>query len=461
MISALHTDRYELTMLEALLASGRAENAAVFEVFARSLPEGRRYGVVAGTGRLVEAVADFSFGRDDLEFLTRSNVISERTANWLEGWRFGGSMEGYAEGEVYVPGSPVLTVTGGLGECIVLETVVLSMLNFDSGVATSAARTVRAAAGRELVEMGSRRTHEEAAVAAARAAYVAGFGATSNLLAGRRYGIPTAGTSAHSFTLAYPDEASAFEAQVRALGTSTTLLVDTFDPETAIARAVEVAGAGLGAVRIDSGDLGEQATRARRQLDDLGAHKTRIVLSGDLDPERIAALVCGGIPVDAFGVGTYLVRGLPPGFVYKLVEVADFPDPDGAFSDMSGTRPTRGSTGGRMRGVAKRGGAKATVEGRKRAWRRYGPDGRASTELVLAGAAGEPGDRPLQVPLVSDGRPVVVTDGRPVAHDVLDLARARCRASLEELPDDAFGLEPGEPCLVTSREPVARPRPVR
>src|SRR5207244_4365597 len=188
--------------------------------------------------------------------LTGHGVIDEATGRWLADYRFAGDVSGYPEGELYFPGSPILTVSGTFAECVILETLILSVLNHDCAVAAGAARMVTAARGRPVIEMGSRRTHEDAAVAAARAAYLAGFAFTSNLEAGRRYGIPTAGTAAHAFTLLHDDERAAFEAQVAALGAGTTLLVDTYDITRGIELAVEVAGPGLGAVRIDSGDLG-------------------------------------------------------------------------------------------------------------------------------------------------------------------------------------------------------------
>src|SRR5690606_2699651 len=255
MSTALLTDRYELTMLSAALRDGTAGRHCVFEVFARKLPPGRRYGVVAGTGRLVEAIADFRFGAAELDHLREQGVVDADTADWLARYRFTGDIYGYAEGELYYPGSPILTVTGTFAECVLLETLVLSILNYDSAVAAAAARMVTAARGRPIIEMGSRRAPEQAAVAAARAAYLAGFASTSNLEAGRRYGVPTAGTAAHAFTLLHDSESAAFTSQVAALGKSTTLLVDTYDIAEGIRRAVATAGPGLAAIRIDSGDL--------------------------------------------------------------------------------------------------------------------------------------------------------------------------------------------------------------
>jgi nicotinate phosphoribosyltransferase len=251
--TALLTDHYELTMLQAALHSGAAQRQCVFDVFARRLPEGRRYGVVAGTGRLVEAVSAFRFGDAEIERLRAEDVVDSQTLDFLSSYQFSGNISGYAEGECYFPGSPLLVVESTFAEAVLLETVLLSILNYDSAIASAASRMTNAAAGRPCIEMGSRRTHEWAAVAAARAAYVAGFATTSNLEAGRTHGIPTAGTSAHSFTLVHDDERTAFEAQVACMGVGTTLLVDTYDVATAVDLAVEVAGTDLGAVRLDSG----------------------------------------------------------------------------------------------------------------------------------------------------------------------------------------------------------------
>ncbi|HEU5267049.1 MAG TPA: nicotinate phosphoribosyltransferase, partial [Jatrophihabitans sp.] len=320
MTTALLTDRYELTMLGSALRDGTAQRQCVFEVFARRLPDGRRYGVVAGTARLIEAIGEFRFDAEVIDVLRRDDVIDDRAAEHLAGYRFRGDVDGYPEGELYFPYSPVLTVSGTFADAVVLETLSLSVLNHDCAVASAAARMVTAAAGRPIIEMGSRRTHEQAAVAAARAAYLAGFASTSNLAAGRRFGVPTAGTAAHAFTLLHDDERTAFAAQVKSLGPKTTLLVDTYDITRGIDVAVDVAGPELGAVRIDSGDLGVLADQARAQLDALGASGTQIVVSGDLDEFAIAALAAR--PVDAYGAGTAVVTGSgapTAALVYKLV----------------------------------------------------------------------------------------------------------------------------------------------
>jgi nicotinate phosphoribosyltransferase len=422
---ALLTDRYELTMLAAALADGTAARDCVFEVFARRLPHGRRYGVLAGTGRLLEALPRFRFGDDELAALRDQGLTDQRLLDWLADFSFSGDIDGYAEGELYFPGSPVLTVRAPFGEGVLLETLALSVLNHDSAIASAAARMVAAACERPCIEMGSRRTHEEAAVAAARAAYLVGFSATSNLEAGRRYGVPTTGTSAHAFTLLHDDETAAFRAQVATLGTGTTLLVDTFDVERGIRTAVEVAGPELGGIRLDSGDLPTQAAHARQLLDKLGATSTRIVVTSDLDEYAISGLMAA--PVDGYGVGTSLVTGSGAptmGMVYKLVEREGVP-------------------------VAKKSEGKRSVGGRKFAVRRHDQDGTATAEVV-SGRAIEPrdGDRDLVVPLVRGGK---------LCHEVDPMtALAEARAHHERvrvvLPDEAFALSRGECAIETVSE---------
>lgn len=422
--TSLLTDHYELTMLQASLTSGAAGRRSVFEMFGRRLPGARRYGVVAGVGRMLEALADFRFGPEEIDALRAAKVVSDEALDYLRGYRFSGSMWGYQEGEVYFPGSPLLIVEGTFAEACILETLVLSVYNHDCAIATAASRMVTAAGGRPCIEMGSRRTHEWAAVAAARAAYICGFDTTSNLEAGRRYGIPTAGTSAHSFTLVHDDEESAFTAQVHSLGNGTTLLVDTYDVREAVERAVRIAGPELGAVRLDSGDLVAQAHEVRAQLDSLGATRTRIVVTSDLDEFAIAGLAAA--PVDAYGVGTALVTGSgapAAGLVYKLVARAD--------------------ESGRMFDVAKRSIDKPSIGGRKYALRRVSAGGDAEAEVLGIGAAPEDdgNDRSLLVELVRDGE--VVADTSPVH------ARAHHKQALAELPAAARRLSRGEPAIPT------------
>lgn len=422
--TALLTDQYELTMVDAAIRAGTHERPCVFEAFARRLPGARRYGVLAGTGRLLELVERFRFTEAELAWLREHRIVSDGTLDWLADYRFGGSIHGYREGEVYFPGSPLLVVEGGFAEAVVLETLILSVLNSDSAVATAAARMVGAAGGRPLAEMGSRRTGERSAVAAARAAYIAGFSATSNLEAGRTWGVPTMGTAAHSFTLLHETEEEAFRAQVDALGTGTTLLVDTYDVHTAVETAIRVAGTGLGAVRIDSGDLPEQVAAVRAQLDSLGATETRITVTSDLDEYTIAAMTA--TPVDAFGVGTSVVTGSgspASGMVYKLV--------------------ARQDAAGDWIPVAKKSPDKASVGGRKFPVRRL--EAGVATAEVIGVEDAAPEGRALHVPLVVGG----VADARFIGADGTRLAREHRAAAVAELPPEAFRLSRGEPVLPT------------
>ncbi|MEV6435661.1 nicotinate phosphoribosyltransferase [Streptomyces anulatus] len=425
--TALFTDQYELTMVRAALKAGTADRHSVFEAFTRRLPEGRRYGVVAGTGRVLDAVENFHFDDEMIGFLRQQDIVDEPTLEWLAGYRFSGDIWGYPEGEVYFPGSPILRVEGSFAECVLLETVILSILNHDSAIAAAASRMSAAAGGRRLIEMGARRTHELSAVASARAAFVGGFDATSDLAAGFRWAIPTVGTSAHAFTLLHDTERDAFRAQVDSLGRGTTLLVDTYDVTEAVRAAVEIAGPELGAVRIDSGDLLLVAHRVRQQLDELGATDTRIVVTSDLDEYAIASLAAA--PVDAYGVGTQLVTGSGHptcSMVYKLVARAGSAEPDAPLVP-----------------VAKKSlGAKSSKGGRKWAARRTDAHGVAEAEVIGTGPApGESAGRPLLVELVRGGE--------VVAREPLEAARERHVAARAGLPMSAIQLSRGEPVIPT------------
>lgn len=434
MSSALLTDHYELTMVDAARRSGRASRHSVFEVFARRLPSGRRYGVVAGTDRLIDEIEHFRFGEAELAFLADHSVVGEDTLNWLAQYRFSGTIRGYREGEIYFPHSPILQVEGTFDEACLIETLVLSVLNHDTAVAGAASRMVQAASGRPLIEMGSRRTSEHAAWAAARAAYLVGFSHTSNLEAGRRFGIPTLGTAAHAFTLLHDSEEDAFQAQIAAFGTDTTLLVDTFDVERAVERAIGVAGPQLGAVRIDSGDLPVVVNQVRQQLDRLGATSTRIVVTNDLDEYTIAALQAS--PVDAYGVGTSVVTGSghpAAGLVYKLV--------------------SREGDSGEQVSVNKTSVGKHNPGGQKNAVRVL-KDSIAQYEHLLTGPGEHPDisdSRPLLVDYLRHGERVGHGDGAASArHEApLSVARQHHREAIAELPPHAFRLADGDPAIET------------
>ncbi|XBH22350.1 nicotinate phosphoribosyltransferase [Jonesiaceae bacterium BS-20] len=434
---ALLTDKYELTMLQAALEHKTSDRNCVFEVFTRRLPAWRRYGVVAGTGRLLEALADFKFQDEDLSYLEREGTLNQQTLSYLENYRFSGNIRGYGEGEVYFPQSPLLVVEATFAEAVLLETLILSILNFDSAVASAASRMTAAAGNRPCLEMGSRRAHEYGAVAAARAAAIAGFHGTSNLEAGRVYGIPAIGTSAHAFTLLHDSEEEAFTAQVAALGVNTTLLVDTYDVTEGVNTAIRVAGTNLGAVRLDSGDLGVQADEVRKQLDALGAKNTLITVTSDLDEHAIAALAAA--PVDSYGVGTSLVTGSgapTSSMVYKLV--------------------SRENAAGQMEPVAKASKSKASLGGRKVAARQLDSSGHAEAELIAIGdrlateqwLADHDNYRPLHIDMVTDGK----IDTSLTGIQGVQLATERHAAARSELPRYALRLSTGDAAIPTHIE---------
>ncbi|MFU0804504.1 MAG: nicotinate phosphoribosyltransferase [Pseudoclavibacter caeni] len=424
--TALLTDRYELTMLDAALLDGTADIPCLFELFARHLPTGRRYGVVAGTGRLLEALRDFRFTDEQLAFLRDEHVVRPETIEWLADYRYDGNVFGYREGELYFDHSPLVTFETDFAHGVMLETLALSVYNYDSAVASAASRMALAARGRPLAEMGSRRTNETAAVAGTRAAYIAGFAASSNLEAGRRWGIPTMGTAAHAWTLLHDTEEEAFRAQIEAMGTDTTLLVDTYDITKGVETAIRVAGPHLGGVRIDSGDLPSTAAAVRRQLDALGATETKITVTNDLTEYAIAALAAS--PVDSYGVGTSVLTGsghATAGMVYKLTSRQN---PDGSWTAVQKASAGKGHRGGR-----------------KDAARRIDARGRATAEVIAVEktAATQPDDRPLLVPLMQRGEAL---------HEHLGAAGTRAAREhharvLEELPPNGRRMSSGEPAI--------------
>ncbi len=431
---AFRTDRYELTMVDAAIQSGTADRECMFEAFARRLPAGRRYGIVAGTGRLLELIRQFRFETEELTWLEQNGVVHTSTLDYLANYSFSGNIWGYQEGEAYFPGSPLLLVESTFTEGVILETLILSVLNYDIAVASAAARMVSVSLGRPIAEMGSRRTNEHSAVAAARAAFIAGFASTSNLEAGRQWGLPTMGTAAHSFILLHDSEEEAFQAQVDAFGAATTLLVDTYDVPAGIALAVKVAGPDLGSIRIDSGDLPTVVAAARAQLDALGAVNTKITVTSDLDEFAIAALSAS--PVDAFGVGTSVVTGSgepAAGLVYKLV--------------------AHKGHGEDWISVAKTSTAKLSIGGRKSALRRVDGAGIAQEEIVVLdhGPAAQFDsrsglERALLVPLIEGG----TVDERYLGSAGTLRARAHNASVMQELPIEAFRLGRGEAVIPTS-----------
>ncbi len=426
---ALHTDHYELTMLDALVQSNQADKRSIFEVFARELPLGRSFGVFAGINRLLPHLKNFSFSDDMLRFLEEEKIVSKQTQEFLYSFNFTGEIISYQEGETYFPYSPVITVEGSLGEALLIETLLLSIVNFDSAIATAAARIVDAASDRFVMEAGSRRIEPEAAVNAARAAYIGGVDVTSNLEAGRRWGIPTAGTASHAYTLSFQSEIDAFENQAKYLGEDSIFLVDTYDIETGIVNAVKASNTNLKGIRIDSGDLAIGAKSARSLLDDLGAPQAQIMVSGDLDEYKIERLV--DAPIDAFESGHRLVTGsgaASAGFVYKLVAIEE------------------NSSMPKMRPVKKRSEGKTSEGGKKFAQRTVDSNGMAIEESVFLEDAVEvnpqsPSCRPLQREVMSSGEIVYLPTLEDSRHHLMNI--------MPEIPKEIRLRVDGEPAIPT------------
>jgi nicotinate phosphoribosyltransferase len=409
----LFTDLYELTMLQAYFNEGMREEA-VFDLFVRRLPRQRNFLVACGLEQVLAYLEALHFSAASLAHLASLGLFTEPFLDHLAGFRFTGSVRAVPEGTIVFAGEPLLEVTAPLPEAQLVETYLLNQLTFGTMVASKAARAVIAAAGRRLVDFGSRRAHgTDAAMKAARAMYIAGYEATSNVLAGREYGIPVAGTMAHSYVQAHDSETAAFAAFLRSFP-ETTLLVDTYDTCEGVRRAAQAAkavGAGrLRAIRLDSGDLAALAKQARAVLDQEGLTGVGIFASGGLDEYEIAALLAAGAPIDGFGVGTEaVVSGDAPSLdsAYKLVSYAGH---------------------GRVKLAAE----KRTLPGRKQVWRRLAGGRMAGDTVALAD---EPGDgEPLLVE--------VMRDGEVTRRESIDAARARVREQLARLPDGLRTLDP-------------------
>jgi nicotinate phosphoribosyltransferase len=429
--AALLTDQYELMMAASYHRRGM-DQPAVFELFARHLPPHRDWLLVAGIGPALALVEAMRFGARELDYL-RGLGLPAGFLDYLADFRFTGDVEAMPEGTVAFAGEPLARVTAPRIEAQLVETLLLNQINFQTAIATKAARLVLAAgagtpgAGGDLVDFSPRRDHgTDAAMKAARAAAIAGAAGTSNLAAAMRYGLVPVGTMAHSYVLSFPDEASAFRIFMQDAPENAVMLVDTFDTLAGVRHAIQAAhdtGVPLKGVRLDSGDLHALSRAARALLDDAGMHATRIVASGDLDEGQISALVAAGAPIDVWGVGTDLgtSRDSPAvGGVFKLV--ADLPD--------GGWRP-----------VAKRSPAKATLPGPKQVFRAIRAGTMVTDTLALA-------DESLEgTPLLR----AAMRGGRLCLHDDLSALRARAVAQLVALPDH----------LRTAEHRPSRPYPVR
>ncbi|HEU5003699.1 MAG TPA: nicotinate phosphoribosyltransferase [Actinomycetota bacterium] len=423
MSRALLVDLYELTMSASYLAEG-LDRPATYELFFRDLPPVRNYLVVGGLERALDALEGLQFADDDLDYLRGLGLFNEAFLARLGGLRFTGDVWAVPEGEVVFANEPVVRVTAPLIEGQLLETALLNCYTLATAVASKASRVATACAGRPFADFSARRDHgPDAALYAARAAFIAGASSTSNVEAGQRFGIPLSGTMAHSYVLAFPSELDAFRAFTRQFPDASTLLVDTYDVLEGTRRAAEVAGelaasgGSLGGVRLDSGDLGALSVQVRSILDAAGLPGVKIVASGDLDEYRIAALLAAGAPIDAFGVGTQLgTSGDAPslGAVYKLVE------------DVTGPK-AKTSTG------------KATRPGVKQVYRFGGVGGMLERDLIAPAAESAPdGGRPLLEPVMAGGR-------RRAPSPPLAAVRERYGAAVAALPARVRSLGPAAP----------------
>jgi nicotinate phosphoribosyltransferase len=424
--AGLLTDYYQLTMLAAYHELG-LDAPAVFEFFLRRLPPQRGFVVAAGLPLLLEYLETLAFRPPEIDWLQATGRFNAGFLKSLAASRFRGDVDAVPEGTVMFPDEPIVRISARLPEAQLIESRLINLLHFSTLIASKAARCVLAAGGRPLIDFGMRRAHgAEAAVYAARAAYLAGFTGTATVAAARRFAIPVFGTMAHSFIEAHDVEADAFENFARSQPDNVTLLIDTYDPVAATKSVAKLAQSGtrIAAVRIDSGDPGQVARDVRRILDAGGCPTVRIVASSSLDEWRIAQLVREGAPIDAFGVGTRLdVSADVPALdcVYKLQEYAG--------------RPRR-----------KRSPDKATWPGRKQVFRSLDAAGRLAGDLVALEGESRPG-APLLVPVMREGR-------RLSAPEPLELARARVASELASLPAALRELEVLTPYRVTLSERI-------
>jgi nicotinate phosphoribosyltransferase len=421
--SALTTDLYELTMVAGYFANGRHERTrASFELFVRRLPPHRNYLIAAGIASLVEWLCALRFTDEEIRWLQASEAlrhIAPGFFDYLRQFAFTGDLWAVPEGTPVFADEPLVRVTAPIGEAQLIETAALAFVNFQTSIASKASRVVTAAGDRAVMEFGARRAHgTDAALFAARSAFLAGCAGTSFVEAGRRFGIPLSGTMAHSWVMAAPSERQAFEDYSRIFGGHSILLLDTYDTLEG-ARLVAASGLRPAGVRLDSGDLAGLAVEVRAILDAAGLQDTKILASGDLDEYRIRDLIAADAPIDGFGVGTMLVTSADApalGGVYKLVEI----------EDERGTRI-----------VAKRSAGKATTGGRKQIWREE-RDGLDVRDVLMPASVVRAGARPLLRQIISSGRVVE----RPLP---LDEARSACAANRARLPPQLLGLDSCEP----------------
>ena len=428
----LLTDLYQLNMLQAYLEHG-VTGTAVFEFFVRDVPKGRNFLVAAGLELAFDYLENLRFSEDDLAWLAGTGRFSKQVIDYLRGFRFTGAVNAMPEGTAFFANAPVLQVTAPLPMAQLVESRLINLLQFQTMIASKAARMVLAAPGKLLVDFGLRRAHgAEAGVMAARASYLAGFAGTATVMAGKLYGLPLYGTMAHSFIEAWDDEAAAFESFARARPENLVLLIDTYDTLAAARKVVALAprlrsaGIAIRAVRLDSGDLVQLSKGVRQILDAGGLDEVTIFASGGLDEHEIARLIAAGAPIAGFGVGT------------SLTTSSDRPALDCAYKlqEYAGVARRKYSAG------------KATWPGRKQVWRRFGADGRMARDTISLADDRQEG-APLLVPAMRDGR-------RIGPAQTLARGRERVARELARLPEPLRALGQAEPYPVAVADALKR-----
>ncbi len=410
--SGLLTDLYELTMAAGYVETG-FEARAAFELFVRTFPPRRNYLVAAGLEQALEFLEKVRFSAEEIAYLRQHPTflhLGRRFFDYLAQFRFTGEVWAMPEGTVFFPGEPLLRVTGPIAEAQIVETYLLATLNFQTMIASKAARVVTAARGRNVIEFGTRRAHGiESGVLAARAAYIGGCQGTSNALAGQRFGIPTFGTQAHSWIMAHEDEEEAFQQFLDVFPDHAVLLVDTYDVRAAVEKII-ARGRKPGGIRLDSGDLVADSAWVRWRLDQAGWDDVQVFASGDLDEDRIEELLRNGARIDGFGVGTALATSSDAptlGVIYKLVEI---------------------ERGGEVRNAAKFSEAKVTYPGRKQVFRFAGENGKYTEDVIALEGEQFARAEPLLVPVMRGGKRLLpATD--------LNEARQRFLTGLQRLPE--------------------------
>ena len=429
---ALLTDLYQLNMLQAYLEHG-VTGTAVFEFFVRDVPPGRNFLIAAGQEPALDYLENLRFSEEDLAWLAGTGRFSRQVIDYLRDFRFTGAVNAMPEGTVCFANEPLLQVTAPLPMAQLVESRLINVLQFQTMIASKAARMMLAAPGKLLVDFGLRRAHgAEAGVMAARASYLAGFAGSATVLAGKLYGLPLYGTMAHSFIEAWDDEAAAFEAFARARPDNLVLLIDTYDTlaaahkVVALAPRLRTAGITIRAVRLDSGDLAALSKEVRQILDAGGLNDVTVFASGGLDEHEIARLLAAGAPIGGFGVGT------------SLTTSSDRPALDCAYKlqEYAGVARRKYSSG------------KATWPGRKQVWRRFGPDGRMAGDTISLADDRQDGE-PLLVPAMRDGR-------RVGPAQTLAQGRERVARELERLPPLLRGLDRAGPYPVAIGDALKR-----